>query len=114
MTITHVLLLIGAVTAVVVIALIVINYLEKRDEQDNLSEGYVLCFNSKTKTFEQWPSLYFHKFVNLNEEWTIIGRSFNSEIEEFELFLQRGKYHPSTGKQAINAFDEYLESKLYD
>jgi hypothetical protein len=115
MTILQILLLIGIVAVVVIIALIVINYLQKKDEQDLLSEGFVIYFNRKTKQFEQWPVNYFNKHVVLNQDdWTFVVKSFNSEIDDLNIFLKREKYHVSTGKQAIKAFDEYAESKMYE
>jgi len=115
MTTVQVLGLIAIVALVIVIVMIVINYLNKKDEKDLLSEGFVIYFNRKTKQFEEWPVSYFNKWVILDEnEWSFVAKSFNSEIDDFQKFLEREKYHVSTGKQAVKAFDEYLESKMYE
>jgi len=114
MTIESFLLIVAVVIAAIIAMLIIIYHLEKRDEKDLLSEGFLLYFNKQTKKFEQWPVLYFDKNVILGEDWSFVAKSFNSEIDDLNKFLEREKYHVSTGKQAIKAFDEYLESKLYD
>ena len=115
MTTTELLIVAIVIALAVVIALVVIYFMQQQDEADLLSEGYVIYFSKEDKKFEEWPVVYFNKHVILDmNDWTFISKSFNSEIDNLNKFLEREKYHVSTGKQAINTFDEYLESKLYE
>ena len=108
MTTTQILILVAVMAIAVVVALIVINYLNLKDERDNTLVKYVLLFDKKTKKFSEQRSDDFEE----EEDVVMIAINNDSVLHSFNRYCAAECYHVTTVYQARRVFDIYLKSRI--